>query len=108
MLTDQLPDRCQALLQRRRTALGGGRAAKTVVVDRGYRGAKVDSEIELIIPGKKRPRQDSKKRRRRRLCRRRAGIEPVIGHVKSDCRMQNREKMLSNRSSVVISPFVIR
>jgi len=65
-----------------------GRAAKTVVVDRGYRGAKVDPEVELIIPGKKRPRQDSKKRRLRRLCRRRAGIEPVIGHVKSDCRMQ--------------------
>jgi len=59
-----------------------GRAAKTVVVDRGYRGAKVDPEVELIIPGKKRPRQDSKKRRLRRLCRRRAGIEPVIGHVK--------------------------
>jgi len=65
-----------------------GRAAKTVVVDRGYRGAKVDPEVELIIPGKKRPRQDSKKRRLRSLCRRRAGIEPVIGHVKTDCRLQ--------------------
>ncbi len=60
----------------------------TIVVDRGYRGAKVDPRVEVIIPGKKRPRQDSEKRRLRRLCRRRAGIEPVIGHVKSDCRMQ--------------------
>jgi len=64
------------------------RSAKTVVVDRGYRGAKVDEGVEVIIPGKKRPRKDSEKRRLRRLCRRRAGIEPVIGHVKSDCRMQ--------------------
>ena len=64
------------------------KSVNTIVVDRGYRGAKVDPGVELIIPGKKRHRQDSEKRRLRRLCRRRAGIEPVIGHVKSDCRMQ--------------------
>lgn len=64
------------------------RPAKTVVVDRGYRGTKVDPGVEVIIPGKKRPREDSEKRKLRRMCRRRAGIEPVIGHVKSDCRMQ--------------------
>ena len=70
------------------SALFADRSAKTVVVDRGYRGAKVDEGVEVIIPGRKRPRQDSEKRRLRRVCRRRAGIEPVIGHVKSDCRMQ--------------------
>lgn len=61
---------------------------KTVAVDRGYRGAKIDKDVEVIIPGKRRPAKDSEKRRLRRLCRRRAAIEPIIGHIKSDCRMQ--------------------
>ena len=62
---------------------------ETAVVDRGYRGAKkLLPDVEIIIPGNPLKRDSEKDRKRkRRLCQKRSGIEPVIGHLKSDYRL---------------------
>jgi len=53
--------------------------------DKGYRGVKLNENIscEIIIPGKK-----SKTRLERRKIKRRSAIEPIIGHMKNDYRME--------------------
>jgi IS5 family transposase len=61
-----------------------GRAPKQVIVDLGYRG--VDKEnpgIEIIHRGK----YKSLTRQQRRWLKRRQAVEPAIGHLKSDNRM---------------------
>jgi len=61
----------------------------SAVVDRGYRGRKWIDETKVEIPGNGK-RSDSyyqKQKARKKFCRR-AGIEPVIGHLKQDHRMQ--------------------
>lgn len=76
-----------AQCQRIREALGGVRP-KLAVVDRGCRGRKLIDGTRILIPGP--PKKDqsvSEKRRLRKLFRARAGIEPVIGHLKHDHRM---------------------
>ena len=59
------------------------------ICDRGYRGKKEVLDIQISIPGTVLKR-DSKyqKEVKREKFRRRAAIEPVIGHLKSDHRMQ--------------------
>ena len=64
------------------------RAAQVAVVDRGYRGQRQIGATRIIVPGQDNPKSESERRKLRKLCRSRAGIEPIIGHVKSDCRMQ--------------------
>jgi len=58
---------------------------KEAICDRGYRGKKEVLGIEISIPGKVLKR-DSKyqKEIKREKFRRRAAIEPIIGHLKSD------------------------
>ena len=58
------------------------------VCDRGYRGVKVVNEIEVVLP-KKALKKDTRYQRdkKRQQCRRRAAIEPLIGHLKSDFRL---------------------
>jgi len=62
---------------------------RTAVVDRGYRGVKkLLPEVEIIIPSRPLKKDTEKVRnRKRRLCQKRSGIEPVIGHLKSDYRL---------------------
>ncbi len=61
-----------------------GRMPKQVVVDLGYRGVDSDNPgVEIIHRGKLR----SLDRRQRRWLRRRQAVEPAIGHLKSDHRM---------------------
>ena len=61
-----------------------GRAPKQVVADLGYRGVDADNPgVEIIHRGRIR---SMTKQQRRRLKRRQA-IEPVIGHLKADHRM---------------------
>lgn len=61
---------------------------KHVAVDRGYRGAKQYVKAEVIIPSAPLKRDNEEQRERKRmLCQRRAGIEPVIGHLKQDYRL---------------------
>ena len=65
-----------------------GYQPETGIVDRGYRGRKQISGTQIICPGKS-PGSNSKYKRKkiRQQFRARAGIEPVIGHVKHDHRM---------------------
>ena len=57
--------------------------AKTVYVDRGYRGPKTVDDTTICVP---KPDKNISKTKRKRHSRR-AAIEPVIGHLKSDYRM---------------------
>ncbi len=65
-----------------------GRRPEIALCDRGYRGKKYFDGTERLIPGV--PRKgatDYEKRKARERFRKRAGIEPVIGHLKSDHRL---------------------
>lgn len=65
-----------------------GKTFESVLVDKGYRGRKNVAGTSVVIPGKiskKLSYYHQKKRRKRNA--RRAAIEPVIGHLKSDHRM---------------------
>lgn len=65
-----------------------GHAPKVAIADRGYRGrSQVDTtQIMIPKPARKNAPQAFIERQRQRF-RRRAGIEPVIGHLKSDYRL---------------------
>ena len=56
---------------------------KNIFVDRGYRGPKTINETNICVP---KPDKNITKTKRKRHSRR-AAIEPVIGHLKSDYRM---------------------
>lgn len=61
---------------------------KTGIVDRGYRGKKKINGTEIISPSvPKKGTSQYEKRKARKRFRARAGIEPVIGHIKHDHRM---------------------
>jgi len=61
---------------------------REVIYDRGGRGIKEALGVKVTTPGKAKTSDSlAKKRRMRRRFRRRAGIEPVIGHLKTDHRM---------------------
>jgi IS5 family transposase len=65
-----------------------GRYPETAVVDRGYRGKRRVLGVEIRIPGKPKKRATNyEKQKARKFFRARAGIEPVIGHIKHDHRM---------------------
>ena len=65
-----------------------GKAVKQAVCDRGYRGKREVDGTRIILP-RKALKRDSRyqKDKKRKQCRRRAAIEPIIGHLKSDHRM---------------------
>jgi len=63
---------------------------KLAVVYRGYRGAKkyLSDDINILLPGPPLKRDTAYQREKKRvLCRRRAAIEPIIGHLKQDYRL---------------------
>ncbi|MGM9753141.1 MAG: IS5 family transposase [Candidatus Cryptobacteroides sp.] len=65
-----------------------GHTPKEILTDRGYRGKKSVGSTEISIPSSGSPKQSyyQKAKARKKFCKR-AGIEPVIGHLKSDHRM---------------------
>ena len=65
-----------------------GRLPKKVPGDRGYRGSKKYKGTMIVIPSMP-SAKDSRyqKEKKRKLFRQRAAIEPVIGHLKSDHRL---------------------
>jgi len=65
-----------------------GKKPKSGIVDRGYKGRKIINGIKIIIPTKL-PLSATRYQiqKIRKLFRARAGIEPVIGHLKQDHRM---------------------
>ena len=65
-----------------------GRRVKVLAGDRGYRGLEKSGDTAVIIPDN--PKQSDStyaKRKKQELFRKRAGIEPVIGHCKTDHRL---------------------
>ena len=61
---------------------------KQAVCDRGYVGAKQVCGAQIILPKKALKRDNRYQRdKKRKLCKRRAAIEPIIGHLKSDFRL---------------------
>ena len=77
-----LPD---ALAQVKRLT---GHSPKVAIADRGYRGQSKVNTTKIMIPkpARKNATQAFIERQPQRF-RRRAGIEPVIGHLKSDYRL---------------------
>lgn len=74
-LLEQMQDHDQAL-------------PKEVIYDRGGRGPKQALGVAITTPDKpKASDSEAKRKRMRRRFRRRAGIEPIIGHLKTDHRM---------------------
>ena len=65
-----------------------GKEPKVAIVDRGYRGVTKLGDTEIIKP-KKPKKSDTtyEKRKARKRFRRRAGIEPIIGHLKQDFKL---------------------
>ncbi|VVH65150.1 ISPg7, transposase, partial [uncultured Gammaproteobacteria bacterium] len=58
------------------------------VCDRGYVGVKEVLDAKIILPKKALKRDNRYQRdKKRKLCKRRAAIEPIIGHLKSDFRL---------------------
>lgn len=65
-----------------------GRYPKTATVDRGYKGVKTIESTTIIKPSKPLKRDNTYQRKKKRQhCRRRAAIEPIIGHLKQDHRV---------------------
>ena len=65
-----------------------GKSVSQAVCDRGYRGKQKVNESEIILPKKALKRDNRYQRdKKRKQCRRRAAIEPIIGHLKSDFRL---------------------
>ena len=65
-----------------------GKLPPQAACDRGYRGIKECKGVPILIPDKSK-KADSyrQKKKKHKLFRRRAAIEPTIGHLKSDHRM---------------------
>ncbi len=65
-----------------------GKCIKKLAGDRGYRGKKEVNGTQILIPGvpKKSDSRYQKSKKHKLFCKR-AGIEPTIGHLKSDYRL---------------------
>ena len=61
---------------------------KNAIVDRGYKGKSLINGTNIISPKPPNQKQPYCKSVMRKKCRSRAAIEPIIGHVKQDCRMR--------------------
>lgn len=65
-----------------------GRRIRLLAGDRGYKGQRVSGDTEITIPDvPKASDTPYAKAKKHKLFRKRAGIEPVIGHCKSDHRL---------------------
>ena len=65
-----------------------GEPVEQAVCDRGYRGRKAVGKTDIILPAPPLKRDNRYQRdKKRKQCRRRAAIEPIIGHLKSDYRL---------------------
>jgi IS5 family transposase len=64
-----------------------GQRPKEGICDRGYRGKRWVGSTKISIPQQQKHRNSYQKQKIRKKFRRRAAIEPVIGHVKQDFRL---------------------
>jgi len=66
-----------------------GKQPEAAIVDRGYRGVNQVGKTEIIKPNRsKKKASPYEKRKARKRFKRRAAIEPVIGHLKEDHRLR--------------------
>ena len=78
---------------------------KQIVYDRGGRGKKEINGVEILTPGKPLKNDSAYERaKKRKPFRRRAAIEPVIGHLKKDFRMQ--ETYMKGQNSPTINALL--
>lgn len=78
-----------------------GHKPKVGIVDRGYKGRKVVNGVQIIIPTKLPASANNyQKQKIRKRFRARAGIEPIIGHLKQDHRM-SRNYLLDEQGDLV-------
>lgn len=61
---------------------------KNAIVDRGYKGKTKINQTIIVSPKSPNQKQPYSKTVMRKKCRSRAAVEPVIGHLKKDCRME--------------------
>ena len=79
---------------------------KEVIYDRGGRGIKEALGVKITTPSKPKGSDgEAKKRRMRRRFRRRAGIEPIIGHLKTDHRMA--QNYLHGEESAQMNAYLV-
>ena len=64
-----------------------GQRPKVAIADMGYRGRKQIEGTQVVTPYTNKPKNNYQKRKAKQQSRRRAGIEPIIGHLKPDHRM---------------------
>ena len=65
-----------------------GRKIRILAGDRGYRGQKMSGDTQVMIPDITRSSDSAYMRAKKHaLFRKRAGIEPIIGHCKNDHRL---------------------
>jgi IS5 family transposase len=83
----------------------GQRLPKEIIYDRGGRGRKEIKGVKILIPDilKKTDTNYAKQKKRKRF-RSRAGIEAVIGHLKSDFR--TAQNYLLKESGIQINPLL--
>jgi IS5 family transposase len=67
--------------------MAGGKKAELAIADRGYKGAKPVNGTVILTPDSSHGKSKYEKEKARKRFRNRAGIEPVIGHLKHDHRM---------------------
>lgn len=87
----------------------GLKPPKVFGYDRGGRGVKESCGVEVLtLKPPARTDTEHEKRKKRQLFRRRAAIEPLIGHLKSDCRMERNHlwKEVSSTMNAQLSAAV--
>lgn len=83
----------------------GLKLPKELVYDRGGKGRSEIKGVNILIPSTaKKTDTKARKQLKRKKCRTRAAIEPIIGHLKSDFRMQ--KNYLSGESGVQINAYM--
>jgi len=94
----------EPLLEQAQTNLG--QLPNELIYDRGGKGQKQVLSTKIITPDYRPPKRDTtyQKRAKRKKFRRRAAIEPVIGHLKTHFRMG--QNYLSGKESPQINAFL--
>ena len=64
-----------------------GQRPRVAIVDRGYRGIDKVGSTQIVTPYNQQAKTVYRKRKVKKWFQRRAGIEPVIGHLKKDHRL---------------------
>ena len=84
-----------------------GTAPKTATVDRGYRGQTQigDTHIQIPKPFSNKTQSKYRQSKLRKAFRRRAAIEPIIGHLKADHRLSRNfyHKIVGDNINVMLS-----